>query len=85
VATGKSVYTERMGGTGGYTASPVAADGRLYFTSEEGGIRVVKAGSKFELLAINPVGEVCMATPAIADGLFLLRTQGHLIAFGLPR
>ena len=42
-ATGKEVYKERIGGTS-YTASPVAADGRLYFTSEQGEVRVVKAG-----------------------------------------
>jgi dipeptidyl aminopeptidase/acylaminoacyl peptidase/outer membrane protein assembly factor BamB len=83
--TGKQVYKERLGGTGGYTASPVAADGRLYFTSEEGGTRVVRAGPKFELLAVNPLGEVCLATPAIADGMIFVRTEHHLFAFGATR
>jgi outer membrane protein assembly factor BamB len=82
--TGKQVYKERLGGRGGYTASPVAADGRLYFTSEESGVRVVRAGPKFKLLAVNPVGEVCMATPAICDGMLYLRTQHHLIGVGRP-
>lgn len=77
--TGKSLYRERLGGNGTYTASPVAADGRIYFSSEENGVRVIKAGPKFELLATNPVGDICMATPAISDGLFLLRTQKYLI------
>ena len=81
-ATGKQVYSERLGGKGGYTASPVAADGRLYFTGEESGVRVVKAGPKFELLAINPLGETCLATPAISDGLLFVRTEKHLIALG---
>jgi hypothetical protein len=45
---------------------------------------VVKAGPKYELLARNPLGEVCMATPAIADGLLFVRTQHHLIALGRP-
>ena len=82
-ATGKQVYTERLGGAGGYTASPVAADGRLYFAGEESGVRVVKAGPKFELLAVNPLGETCLATPAIADGLALfVRTEQHLVALG---
>jgi hypothetical protein len=63
----------------------VAADGRLYFTSEEHGVRVVKAGPKFERLAVNPVGEVCMATPAISDGMIFVRGQHHLFAFGNPR
>jgi imidazolonepropionase-like amidohydrolase/outer membrane protein assembly factor BamB len=77
--TGKQVYKERLGGSGGYTASPVAADGRIYFTSEQDGIQVVRAGPKFELLANNPVGEVCMATPAISDGMIFVRTQHHLL------
>jgi outer membrane protein assembly factor BamB len=82
--TGKQVYAKRLGGPGGYTASPVAADGRLYFTGEESGVRVVKAGPEFELLAVNPVGEPCLATPAISDGLLLLRTSRHLIALQRP-
>jgi len=80
--TSKQVYSERLGGAGGFTASPVAADGRLYFTGEESGVRVVKAGPKFELLAINPVGESCLATPAISDGLLFVRSEKHLIALG---
>lgn len=79
-ATGKLHYRERLGGKGGYTASPVAADGRLYFTSEEGGTRVVQAGPEYKLLAINPLGDICMATPAIADGCFFIRSQESLIA-----
>jgi outer membrane protein assembly factor BamB len=81
-ATGKQVYSERLGGTGAYTASPVAADGRLYFTGEESGVRVVKAGPKFELLAIDPLGETCLSTPAISDGLLFVRTEHHLVALG---
>jgi outer membrane protein assembly factor BamB len=80
--TGRQVYKRRLGGSGGYTASPVAADGRLYFTSEDGEVRVVKAGPEFELLSLNPVGEPCLATPAIADGLFFIRSRGNLFAFG---
>jgi outer membrane protein assembly factor BamB len=82
--TGKRVYRERLGGSATYTASPVAADGRLYFTSEEHGVTVVKAGPKFEKLAVNPVGEVCMATPAISDGMIFVRGEHHLFAFGRP-
>ena len=81
-ATGKEVYKERIGGTS-YTASPVAGDGRLYFTSEEGGVRVVKAGATFELLAANDLGgEYCMATPAISNGSLFVRSQHFLWAFG---
>ena len=82
--TGKELYRERLGGAGGYTASPVAADGRLYFTSEEHGVTVVKAGPKFGRLAVNKVGEACMATPAVSDGMIFVRGQHHLFAFGRP-
>jgi outer membrane protein assembly factor BamB len=84
IKTGKQVYQQRLGGRGGYTASPVAADGRLYFVSEEGEAQVVKAGPKYELLAKNKMDDVCMATPAIADGLLLVRTQRFLYALGRP-
>jgi outer membrane protein assembly factor BamB len=83
--TGKQIYKERLGGSATYTASPVAADGRIYFTSEENGVTVIKAGPKFEKLAVNPVGEVCMATPAISDGMIFVRGQNHLFAFGRPK
>ncbi|HYN25624.1 MAG TPA: PQQ-binding-like beta-propeller repeat protein, partial [Pyrinomonadaceae bacterium] len=62
--TGERVYQERLGGKGGaFTASPVASDGKIYLSSEDGEIFVVKAGPKYELLATNPVGQVMMATP----------------------
>jgi outer membrane protein assembly factor BamB len=81
--TGERIYQERLGGTGGaFTASPVASDGKIYFSSEDGDVFVVKAGPKYELLAKNPVGEVMMATPAISDGLLIVRTVSHLYAFG---
>ncbi len=80
--TGKELYKERLGGSRAYTASIIAADGRLYFTAEEGDVRVVKAGPTFELLAVNGMGEVCMATPAIADGMIFVRTQHHLFGIG---
>jgi outer membrane protein assembly factor BamB len=79
--TGKEVYKERLGGVS-YTASPVAADGRLYFVSEEGQARVVKSGRQFELLAVNDIDDICMATPAISDGTLFVRSQHHLLALG---
>ena len=81
--TGERVYQERVGGTGGaFTASPVASDGKIYLASEDGDVFVVKAGPKYELLAKNPVGEVMMATPAISNGIVIVRTVSHLYAFG---
>lgn len=81
--TGERVYQERLGGTGGaFTSSPVASDGKIYLSSEDGDVFVVKAGPKYELLSKNPVGEVIMATPAISDGLVIVRTVSHLFGFG---
>ena len=81
--TGERVYQERLGGSGGaFTASPVASEGKIYLASEDGDVFVVKAGPKYELLAKNPVGEVMMATPAISDGMVIVRTISHLYAFG---
>ena len=83
--TGERVYQERLGGKGGaFTASPVASDGKIYLSSEDGDVFVVKAGPKYELLATNPVGEVLMATPAISDGLLIVRSTKHVYAFGAP-
>ncbi|CAN5528927.1 PQQ-binding-like beta-propeller repeat protein [soil metagenome] len=83
--TGERVYQERLGGKGGaFTASPVASDGKIYLSSEDGEIFVVKAGNKYELLATNPVGQVMMATPALSDGLVIVRGVTHLFAFGEP-
>ena len=81
--TGERVYQERLGGTGAaFTASPVASEGKIYLASEDGDVFVVKAGPKYELLAKNPVGEVMMATPAISNGMVIVRTVSHLYAFG---
>lgn len=76
--TGERLYRERLGGGGGFTASPVAASGRLYFTSEEGEVYVVRAGEKYELLAKNLMQDVCLATPAISKGILVVRTKGHV-------
>ncbi|MFY9557040.1 MAG: PQQ-binding-like beta-propeller repeat protein [Blastocatellia bacterium] len=79
--TGERVYQQRIGDKGGaYSASPVAADGKVYLSSEDGEIFVVKAGPKYELLATNPMGEVLMATPAISDGMIFVRGQHSLFA-----
>lgn len=81
LSTGKKVYRQRLGGTSGYTASPVAADGRLYFAGEDGVVRVVQAGPKYALLATNSLGDVVMATPAISGGTMYVRGEHFL--FGL--
>jgi outer membrane protein assembly factor BamB len=81
--TGAEVYRERIPHQGsGFSGSPVASDGKIYLPSEDGDIFVVKAGTKFELLAKNEMGEPLMATPAIASGKLIVRTEHHLWAIG---
>ena len=82
--TGELVYKEPLQPGGGISASAVASDGKIYFTSEMGDVFVVKAGSEFEILTKNPLGEICMSTPAIAaDGIYF-RTQNHVIKIANP-
>jgi outer membrane protein assembly factor BamB len=82
--TGDQVYQERVAAAGQYYASPVAANGHIYFTSlQDGTVTVLKAGGeKPEVLATNPkLGERTAATPAIADDALFIRTDKHLYAF----
>ncbi len=82
--TGEKVYRKRLADDhgGAYSASPVAAEGKLFFTSEDGDIHVVKAGPEYELLATNAMGAPCLATPAIGGGLLFVRTSKHLFGIG---
>ncbi len=81
-ASGEQIIEQTRLGGSAYSASGVAADGKLYYTSEEGDVYVVRHGPEFDLLATNPLGEICMATPAISEGVIYFRTKGHLIAVG---
>jgi len=85
VRTGQRVYQERVAGGGSFSASPVAADGKLYLTSEDGDIHVVKAGPKYELLGTNAMGQVIMATPAISNGVIFVRGLKDVFAIGARR
>ncbi len=80
--TGKTMYRKRLTSGVGFSASPVAGDGKIYFTSEEGEVYVIGTGPAYELLARNELGEICMATPAISAGTLFFRTKSHLIAIG---
>lgn len=83
IDTGAEVYRQRIAhGGSGFSASPVASDGRLFLPSEDGDVFVVKAGPTFELVARNAMGEPIMATPAIAGGLLIIRTEKQLVAIG---
>ena len=76
--TGARIYQERLPSS--FSASPVAADGRLYLASEDGDVFVVKAGPKYELLATNSMGKALMATPALSDGMLILRAENYVYA-----
>jgi outer membrane protein assembly factor BamB len=81
--TGKQTGKERVAG-GGYYASPVAANGHIYFTAlADGTVTVLKmAAGKLEVAATNPkLDERVGATPAIADNTLYIRTAGHIYAF----
>ena len=78
--TGAVHWNERLGGD--VSASPVLADGRIYFQNEEGIGYVVKAGKNFELLAKNNLGERTLASPAALDGALFLRSKSHLWRIG---
>jgi outer membrane protein assembly factor BamB len=78
---GKELYRNRIPHQGGgFSASPIAADGRIYLSSEDGDIFVVRCGPKFDLIATNPMGERLMATPALAGGAMYVRGEKHLLA-----
>jgi outer membrane protein assembly factor BamB len=74
--TGEAVWTERIGGK--YAASPIYADGRLYFFSQDGTTTVLKPGRTFETLATNTLASGFMASPAASGKAFYLRTKTHL-------
>jgi outer membrane protein assembly factor BamB len=78
VQSGERLYRQRLAVGAGFSASPVASDGRIFLASEDGDVFVVRAGSEFEILAQNTMLEVLMATPAIASGTLVIRGRSHL-------
>ena len=79
--SGAQLYSSRIGTTNStFSASPVAGRGHVYFSSEDGEVFVVRAGPKYELVSMNRMGEALMATPAISDGMLIVRGQQHLFA-----
>lgn len=81
-ATGKMLKQGRAPEAGGtYYASPVAAAGKVFLTSEEGKITVLEAGPQWKPVARNDLGEECYATPAIANGRLYIRTRSTLYSF----
>ena len=81
--SGKEHYFERIRHRGhGFSASPVAADGKIYCAGEDGIVFVLTAGEKFQPPTEHPVGETLMASPALSDGVLYLRGTRTLMAIG---
>jgi outer membrane protein assembly factor BamB len=83
-ATGQAVWQGRLGVAQweGFSASPVVVDGKVFFTNDEGDTFVLRAGPKFELLHTNHIGEGTLASPALVDGHWYIRTDRNLFAIG---
>jgi outer membrane protein assembly factor BamB len=81
LVNGDEIYRQRIPHEGsGFSASPVAAGGRIYLSSEDGDMFIVRAGREFELLGRQRMGEPLMATPAIAGDAMYVRSERHLFA-----
>ena len=83
-ATGAVRWQQRLGRAmrEGFSASPVAVDGKVFFTNDNGITFVVRAGPEFELLHTNDIGARTLASPALVDGRWYIRTEDELIAIG---
>jgi outer membrane protein assembly factor BamB len=80
--TGAVVYGPERLKPGTYSSSPVLADGKLYFSNEEGLITVVKAGPTFGVVAENAFDEYILSSPAVSDGQIFIRTAANLYCIG---
>jgi outer membrane protein assembly factor BamB len=80
--TGELLYTARLGAPGYYYSSPVAADNKVYISSEEGVVVVLDASEQLKILATNKLDGAIMATPALVDKYIYVRTNSYLYAFG---
>ena len=82
--TGETVWQERLGRPRreGISASPVVVDDKLFVTNDNGETFVLRTGAEFELLHTNDIGARTLASPALVDGTWYIRTAGELIAIG---
>jgi outer membrane protein assembly factor BamB len=78
--SGQIVWQQRLGGN--YSASPVCADGRIYFQSEEGMTTVITPGREFKRLAVNRLDGATLASMAVSNGSFYIRSHTHLYRIG---
>ena len=82
-ATGEVLWRQRLGGR--YSASPVWADGRVYFLSEKGETVVIEAGPEFKEIARNKLEGKCCASPAVSQGNIFIRSERNLYCIGSGR
>jgi outer membrane protein assembly factor BamB len=80
LATGERLYRTRLEVGSGFSASPIASDGKVYLPSEDGAVFVVRAGREFQSLARNEMGEPLMASPAVSEEILFVRGSRHLFA-----
>lgn len=81
--TGEEIYRQRLPAIGsGFSASPVAADGKLYVANEDGQVMVIAAGRQFRHIATSSIPEPLMATPALSNGVLYLRGASSVFAIG---
>jgi outer membrane protein assembly factor BamB len=78
--TAKEMWKERIGD--GFRATPLVAEGRVYFFTKEGKATVVEAAREFKVVAQSDLGEEIIASPAVASGDLFVRTKGHLYRIG---
>ena len=81
--SGDIVWQERVGGN--HSASPIHADGKIYFLSEGGEATVIAAGPEFKVLAKNSLGEKCQASMAASAGRLFIRTEKNLYCIGATK
>jgi outer membrane protein assembly factor BamB len=79
-ATGEEIWRNRLGGK--HSASPIWADGRIYFLSEKGKTTVIKDGGEFKILAENELNEKCVASPAISQKQIFIRSEKNIFCIG---
>jgi outer membrane protein assembly factor BamB len=79
-STGEIVWRHRL--SGDYSASPVFADGRIYILSEEGLTLVLRPGPRYDEVGRNGIDETCLASMAVSQGQFYIRSSEHLFCIG---
>jgi len=85
VASGQLLQEERVAGIGNYFASPVAGDGKVYFSSEPGTVSVLASQPEWNVISSHEFHERIYATPALAGGCLYIRTEQALYCFQAPQ